>query len=129
MRKLTCKDLMIGDMVYSNCVDGSKILVRVTSIDSETLMISGKGEFGNHWCNIQYVEPIRLTCEFLANNGFVVSVDDDGHERFTLAEGPTSFSVKYARSVFQWINPIDFMYVHELQHALSFCDIEKEFEL
>lgn len=70
------------------------------------------------------IEPIPLTPEILEKSGFVKN-----DNKFTLIEGHTSFSLKYARSVFQWLGPLDFKYVHELQHALRLCGIEKEIEL
>ena len=120
MEKLTCKDFMVGDWIKMN--NGYAKVVGL----KECIFFSDKFETG-----ISYsAEPIPLTTEILEKNGFEKSVDDDDqHNRYTLIIEHTSFSLKYARSVFQWITPIDIKYVHELQHILKFCGIYKEIEL
>ena len=75
------------------------------------------------------VLPIPLTPEILEKNGFVKEEDKDGNKRYSLIEGCTKFSLGYARSVFQWIFPIDVRYVHQLQHALRLAGVEKEIEV
>ena len=76
------------------------------------------------------IEPIPLTPEILEKNEFFKSYDDDGiHYKYTLISDGIGFSLKYVRSVFQWLGPLDFKYVHELQHALKLCGIKKEIEL
>lgn len=74
--------------------------------------------------------PIPLTAEILERNGFKrEDSDDDIHRWFILIYEGVRFSLLYARSVFQWLGPLDFKYVHELQHALRLCGIEKEIEI
>lgn len=115
---MKANELMIGDW-YKWYADGYYYNYQVT-----------KETFGNDEDTIANFEPIPLTPEILEKNGFEKLLDDDGiHYRFVLIEGHTKFALKYARSVFQWLNPIDFKYVHELQHALKLCGIEKEIEL
>lgn len=82
------------------------------------------------WVRESLLEPIHLTPEILENNGFTKELDADGlHYWFTLIDEHTKFSILYARSAFQWLGPLDFKYVHELQHALKLCGIKKEIEL
>lgn len=71
--------------------------------------------------------PIPLTTDILEKNGFTKDLDADGiHYWFTLIDEHIRFSILYVRSVFQWLGPIDFKYVHELQHALKLCGITRE---
>ena len=73
-----------------------------------------------------YFKPILLNPKILLKNGFKKELDKDGkHSRFILIDGHTRFSLLYAKSVFQWLGPLDFKYVHELQHALRLCGITK----
>ena len=74
-------------------------------------------------------DSIPLTTEFLEKNGFVESHVNGCFSLYTLIYDGISFSLKYVRSVFQWLGPLDFKYVHELQHALKLCGIKKEIEL
>ena len=124
---LTEKELMIGDWVMYN----PNVFIedeyepyqewypmKITSGEGIELAIEG--------C----YAPIPLTTDILEKNGFRKELDDDGvHFRYTLITDGISFSLKYVLSVFQWLGPLDFKYVHELQHALRLCGIKKEFEL
>lgn len=122
MSKLQAKDLMIGDWV---CFDGDtehENPVQIDGISTEEACVDGD------WYDIW--EPIPITVEILEKNGFVKELDSDGiHYRFTLIKGCSQFSLLYARCVFQWLCPIDFKYVHQLQHALKVVGIEKEIQL
>lgn len=74
--------------------------------------------------------PIPLTPEILEKNGFTKDLDlDNVHYWFTLIDEHIRFSILHVRNVFQWLGPLDFKYVHELQHALRLCGIKKEIEL
>ena len=127
MEKLNCKSLMIGDwVVYNGDVEYTDpIRVEGMDIATDMLITSDREDVG-----FDGVEPIPLTTEILEKNGFVKEPDADGlHYWFTLIDKHTKFSVFYARSVFQWLGPLDFKYVHELQHALRLCGIKKEIVL
>ena len=118
-------ELTVGDFVYFCCFDGSKIVVHVTGFKDG--IVYGDSKDGKHWCNIENVEAVRITPEILENNEFKKELDDDSiHVRYTIIADGISFSLKYALSVYQWFGPLDFKYVHELQHALRLCRIEKE---
>lgn len=110
-------ELMVGDWVrlvkaYGNTQDDIMI------VDVLDLYRISQGDYE--------VEPITLTKEMLIDNGFVEELDDDNtHYRYTLTIGLTRFSLKYARGVFQWMNPIDIQYVHKLQNIMRICGIDK----
>ncbi len=133
-------ELMVGDWVcynapnkyYTNveeirCKDKGKIYYirgyRDSKDPSSERLIFGDFSMDN-------LHPIPLTPEILEKNGFKKELNDDRiHFRFTLIESHTQFSLLYARSVFQWLGPLDFKYVHELQHVLRLCNIDKEIVL
>lgn len=109
---------MIGDWVY----DGNSI-AQVTGIICDGIIETTH----NQSSNIEIIRPIPLSAEILEKNGFTKKLDADRlHYWFILIDGHTKFSILYARSVFQWLGPLDFKYVHELQNALRLCGIEKE---
>lgn len=131
-------ELMIGDWV--NLKNGKVIMpCQVTVIGHSTqdrddigttVCVDLSKEFPTCIFDMDVITPIPLTPEILEKNGFVKELDSDGiHYRFTLIQGCSQFSLLYARSVFQWLYPIDFKYVHELQHALKLCGIDKQIEL
>lgn len=121
---LKTKNLMIEDWVnimivgYDNPVQIKEIgqfWVKVTQDDKDYGII--------------LVQPILLTPEILEKNGFIKSYDDSFSPKYTLNYEGISFSLKYARSVFQWLGSLDIKYVHELQHLLKICGINKKIEL
>ena len=116
---------MIGDWVV-NTEFGKNKIDKIETLEPRRVWL----EHGKTYVPIEYIEPIPLTTEILEKNGFVNEPDADGlHYWFTLIDKHTKFSVFYARSVFQWLGPLDFKYVHELQNALRICEIKKEIEL
>jgi len=137
---MTGKELMVGDLVIyckSNMYIARVREIRQTN-DGEEMYISCDRDTRDtlyndkewHFFNCGILHPIRLTPEILLKNGFEKSLDDDGtHDRFTLVCGNVQFGVRFSNGVFQWTYPIDVRYVHELQHLLRFCGIEKEIEL
>jgi len=79
---------------------------------------------------LDYIEGVILTPEILEKNGFTKEVDaNSSHYWFTLIDDHTKFSLLYVKSIFQWLGPLDFNYVHELQHALKLCGINKNIKL
>lgn len=119
---MKANELMVGDFVMI-----SKTTCRCANICGHTNdVLLDNGVI----TNVGNICPIPLIPEILEKNGFVKELDSDGiHYRFTLIQGCSQFSLLYARSVFQWLYPIDFKYVHEFQHALKLCGIDKTIEL
>lgn len=124
---LTEKEIMIGDWVMYN-----------PNVFIEDEYESAKEWFPTRINNGEDIDlaiegcyaPIPITMQILEKNGFKKELDDDGvHFRYTLITDGISFSLKYVLSVFEWLGPLDFKYVHELQHVLRLCGIKKEIEL
>jgi len=140
---MNVKELQIGDYVnYRGQI------IKVTSLYDK----GGSNEVGwsdkeEVWVNADNVKPIPLTQEILEKNGFtegeyknycgyVFYLSVDGFRKIGLTMSyknnflwcerikqnfPNSIGDKYV------IQHLD--YVHELQHALRLCGIEKEIEL
>lgn len=132
-------DLMIGDWVNLNFdVDyktGKSIYapVQITGINKDgTIDVNctfDKSESMQDGWDLKLIEPIPLTREILEKNGFEKSQG----EKFTwficnvaafdiriVSEKNNLYDIKIA----EYPRPIK--YVHELQHALKLCGIEKE---
>lgn len=134
-------ELTKGIYVYFNCFDGSKIIVRVTGFNDG--IVYGDSETGSHWCNIEKVEPIPIIAKILEKNGFRKSVSPPGiHARcYELDNKKDRYNLtiadynKYKRLLLDIDSEdsecfnIKCDYVHQLQHALSLCGIEKEIAL
>ena len=137
---MNIKSLMIGDWVKIKTYGVSDkyerteayIYVKVAEIGSGLITVEYNNDIKEPYriCENTEIEPIPLTPEILEKNGFTKELDDDSiHCRYTLIADGIRFSLKYALSVFQWLGPLDFKYVHELQHALRFCGIKKDIQL
>ena len=120
--------------VYFNCFDGSKIIAKVTGFKDG--VVYGISDDGTHWCSIKKVEPIPLTPEILEKNGF--KKDEKLEEMYYWNWGIGNNCVSYDKEtgivrIFHVFGYLVFVlplsYVHELQHALRLCCIEKEIEL
>lgn len=124
---LTEKELMIGDWVMYNPNVFIDDEYETTKEWFPTQINSGEDiDLAIEGC----YDSIPLTTEILEKNGFTKELDADGiHYRFTLIDEHIRFSILYVRSVFQWLGPLDFKYIHELQHALKLSGIKKEIEL
>lgn len=122
------KEIMIGDWVYSTFAEHPCKVEGIEWTESGYAYVKISGVDG-YKC-IESLSPIPLTTDILEKNGFVEShINECFSLRYTLIYDGIGFSLKYVRSVFQWLGPLDFKYVHELQHALKLCGIKKEIEL
>ena len=123
---MKANDLMIGDWVQRSFNMGNKVPCKVVGISTE---ITVQFETGARLYEaLKEVEPIPLTAEILEKNGFDVMVFDNGDIIFAYGslciiehKGLLTFKISDCR---KRIN-----YVHELQHALKLCGIDKEIEL
>lgn len=130
-------NLMIGDWVaYFGDIE-SKYPVKIEGMDIATgaLITSDREDVG-----FDGISPIPLTSEILEKNGFKKFVagsyiiPSKGEENFTCitpmekmpnANGKWLVAIKNGYTDVK----IPITYIHELQHALRICGIEKEIEL
>lgn len=149
---MKANELMTGFLVYFNCFDGGKIVVRVT--DFKDGIVYGDSEKGSHWCNITNAEPIPLTPEILARLGcFTVEEVPQYDDTYTDDEYTATMKYTDARKCevtieyntywkklrafnFDPHNRLQFTsietqieYVHELQHIFRVLKVDKELEL
>jgi hypothetical protein len=123
---MKAEELMIGDWVHYRGTN-----IQVTSLYDK----GGSNEIGwsdkeSVWVNGSNVEPIPLTPEILEKNGFVESKEKSNIEDI----GCAIIYGKYKR--FDSDNCLNYgdslypiKYVHQLQHAMKLCGINKEIVL
>lgn len=115
---MKANELMIGDWVYSTFCDKPCKVVGVEQYESEYANVKVTNVSGVK--DINSLTPIPLTPEILEKNGFL----NDG----------VSFWYKDFRILLSTSKGVSlvcgrlkiFEFVHELQHALRLCGIEKE---
>ncbi len=107
---MKANELMLGDWVLDTYTN-KPMRIEVISRDM------GEG-----------LEPIPLTAEILEKNGFIYNEIPfvQGWEQYglTLITGGDGFRISCGQNVSMTIDS-----VHELQHALRLCGIDKEIEL
>lgn len=136
-------ELMIGDWV--ECVDAThkkKVYAQVGAIEVGQTCILVEKECCNWFLDITFLNPIPLTPEILEKNGFKFqSACICDNKDAWIWEWPSDKEYELPHCFmlmshhnkkkypYFWIyapNNPDIKYVHELQHALRLCGIEKE---
>lgn len=126
---MKANELMVGDWVNispSQYRDG--FVGRVAEVYSDSIFTAG-GKYEGENVDEVYVYPVKLTADILRENGFVKIGDGylmTGRPAHSFALRSVSDGLFVARIgdrcvIFAW--------VHELQHALKLCRIEKEIKL
>ena len=138
-------ELMIGDLVLVSkdvCFKKGTI-VKIHGIDADNVFTE-KGLKGvatgmavndpdrvtcGVWCD--YLEPIPLTEDRLLANGFYCKrnigyVYDDGEYEVVVDLWNHGYRILHDRDVVMNIHCFSDVFVHELQHALRLCGIDKE---
>lgn len=114
-------ELMIGNIVRQK---GSGIILEIEEIKPPYIMAIGElGQFHE-----DTIEPIPLTPEILEKNGFVL---EDYSGDFMSGKWWTRDDFVIPENMIDSVgrNNFNYNYVHELQHALKLCRIEKTIEL
>ena len=124
------KELMIGDWVEDI------IPVVIDAISNEDIC-TYRSDFGYITANPSNLKPIPLTAEILEKNGFEGDKEvmqyhftEDGQKyHFSLRQmyNKDNNPQGYSFFAFHVLTIID--YVHQLQHALRLCGIDKTIEL
>ena len=127
MEKLSVKSLQIGDWVIPHVYDSALEPSKIVGIHYN----SYKGKDYVDWVDCEVwdelslsdIEPIPLTPEILEKNGFYENQDRWWWKDFYITLASTKALTLVCNRTIQ------FDYVHQLQHALRICGIEKEIEL
>ena len=121
------ENLMVGDWVKFK---GSDLYHQVKVVSNKSI------KFDNQkWFAKSSVEPISLTPEILEKNGFVLKEEDVGAFGVNIVPYYTRDDVPFevfcdGEPFAIWFkDPVNIAFVHQLQHALRLCGIEKEIVL
>lgn len=123
--ELSAKDLMIGDWVcLPSIMSTDKYQVKVLEIQDDCIKYYCGGK--KMMVRFKHIEPIPLTSEILKKNGFIEESRDCYGK-------PLQYCVLVDGL---WIDITgenyfdgELKFVHQLQHALRLCEIEKEIVL
>lgn len=114
---------MIGDWVYNT---NNRKPEQVCEIREHMVMLAY-----NDLYDYDEIEPIPLTEERLLANGFYCErnigyVYDDGEYEVVVDLWNHGYRILHDRDVVMNIHCFSDVFVHELQHALRLCDVDKE---
>ena len=133
---MKAKELMIGDWV--ECVDSThkkKVYAQIDAIEEGQTCILVRLDNCNWFLDISFIKPIPLTQKILEKNGFVLKSEDVGAFGVNIVPYYTRDDVPFevfcdGEPFAIWFkDPVNIAFVHELQHTLRLCGIEKEIEL
>lgn len=132
---MTVEELMINDWVQSSSGKYCKYKFPTSDyghLDGMLLMEDSKGD--RYFTGFEDISPIPLTKEILEKNGFVYHKGEKSVFGVTTApyyvyeEFPRIYCDGNPFSV--WFEEeVSIEYVHQLQHVLRLCEINKEIEL
>lgn len=143
---MEAKELMIGDWVLVNSLPAQVFEIAYNRNEGEMTVgiLDPQGEIYSCFEGYDHVEPIPLTEEILEKNEFencvvysnihfyksndnrIEVVSDDEELLNSLNKWYIRITKKYHGNVMMFC---EITYVHELQHALRLCGIEKKIEL
>ena len=131
---------MIGDWVYAIDDNGEKHPCRANNLEYE--YINKRGDFcvdfygtgyEAEWPDVTFnVEPIPITPEILEKNGFVECVFCEGEYELhcdgyrIIVHQSSGYTRIYKGGYLPILNNQNFKFIHQIQHALRLCGIEKE---
>ncbi|MDD6017153.1 MAG: hypothetical protein PUC18_12925 [Prevotellaceae bacterium] len=120
---MKANELMIDDWVYNS---HNRQNEQVAEIGSGLVMLAY-----NDLYEYDEIEPIPLTAEILEQNGFyrernIGYVYEGGEYEVIVDLWNNSYRILHNRDVMMNIQCFSNVFVHELQHALRHCDVDKE---
>lgn len=129
---MRAKDLMVGDWVKY----GNRFAI-VKGIDTNLchIMVSCNGNDELIWETYDNIEPIPITHEILEKNEFYVQANIgyiiDDYDGVQIIYDSWNHNLRIIKNykVCLDIETFDDIAVHELQHALKLCEIEREIKL
>lgn len=125
---MKANELMIGDwVVYNGDVEYTNpIKIEGMDIATDMLITSDREDVG-----FKGVEPIPLTAEILEKNGFMKLKANFTPNWYWYVLTQNCFLEDRLKDAFHFngSNILKFKFVHELQHALKLCGIEKDIQL
>ena len=143
---MKANELMIGDWVYAIDGDNKKHPCRIATLEYDStnerddFSIDFYGtDYDVEWPDVAFmVEPIPVTPEILEKNGFVQNPRSKSRRSHQICTDSVYISwwrgrlnILFKPFIGHSTNHVnvDGKYVHELQHALRICGIEKEIVL
>lgn len=125
---MKASELMIGDWIRYGSRFG---IVKAIKTGECLILVSCNGNDELIWETLDNIESIPLTPETLENNGFNIEIAPYTPDWKRCILNPNFFLEDRLKGFYHFNgnNLAKIQYVHELQHALRLCGIDKTIEL
>lgn len=126
---MDCKDLTVGDLVYVvRGYDKHLTIEKVKGVIADENEPYPVTIFTGETVSLNDIEPIKLTSEILVKNGFTKDERSKYFHVYTLdIKGSYDFDICWSSvNGFNYEGDFILTYVHQLQHLLRLCGIEKQ---
>ena len=121
---LRAEDLMVGDWVL---LSATQVPICVKAVYSTMIVPTPDTDNFHAVIGDEFLAPIPLTPEILEKNGFVYDLEDklfeDIYPRISMLYAQYRLVENYG---INYGEMSEIKYVHQLQHALRLCGIDKE---
>lgn len=125
-------NLMVGDWVrFRNDYPQKELqgkIAKVRGINGRVDVRTLDGKYHNSE-HPNWLEPIPITPEILADNGWEIISASQAYERWWLGAEETKIALDAFNGKYYYREELDILYVHELQHLLKLCGIKQELKL
>lgn len=121
---MKANELMVGDLVYSIFCDKPCKVIGIEQYESEYVNVKVTNISGAK--DITSLTPIPLTLEILEKNGFS---DDYRNDDLSYTQSCGYVIGIHINGKNGCMDEMYFDYIHQLQHALRLCGIDKTIEL
>lgn len=136
---MKANELMLGDFVFHEKY-GNAIVETIDNdfgdnpsvkLISENIKHKDGYKYGYCWCDLEEIFSIPLTPEILEKNGFNIEIAPYTPDWKRCILNPNFFLEDRLKGFYHFNgnNLAEIQYVHELQHALKLCNIDKEIVL
>lgn len=121
---MDCKDLMISDFVYvARGYDKHLTVEKIKGVIADKDELYPVTIFTGETVSLNDIKPIPLTEDILVKNGFKKFAE--GQANFDYTDNDIHLEYWIGDGCFRYYTA-EIRYVHQLQHLLRLCGVEKE---
>ena len=128
---MKANELMIGDFVTRQNYENKDVVCKIIGLSKNSISVEFDNGSRSMGASEDSISPIPLTPEILEKNGFNIEITPYTPDWKRCILNPNFFLEDRLKGFYHFNgnNLAKIQYVHELQHALKLCGIEKQIEL
>ena len=128
---MKANELMIGDFVTRQNYENKDVVCKIIGLSKNSISVEFDNGSRSMGASEDSISPIPLTPEILEKNGFNIEITPYTPDWKRCILNPNFFLEDRLKGFYHFNGNklAKIQYVHELQHALKLCGIEKQIEL